>query len=183
MSKNTVRWTEEEYAAVLANGTQDLGNIQILRRSQMFKVPLSAGIHHGNQIAVKQETKTRRGDPEHQEQAQFIAELEALAKRDRRYALAVHRTYAIPNGGHKSKRVRGRHKAEGLKSSVPDLFVSLPVNDFSGCYIEMKSLTGDPDRDQRKWLNESIDLGYMAACCRGWKQAMIVWLAYVDPSL
>ena len=120
---------------------------------------------------------------EHQEQADFVRALVELAQRDPRYARAVRRTYAIPNGGGRTKRQAAELREEGVRPGVPDIFVSYPVGALKGLYLELKSLTGDPSREQREWLNESVDLGYAAACCRGAREAMTVWLAYVDPSL
>lgn len=109
--------------------------------------------------------------------------LRTLAANDPRFALAVRRTYAIPNGGGRSKAEAGRLKAEGVRSGVPDIFVSMPSGRLAGLYIEMKSMTGDPSPEQREWLEESTLLGYGAACCRGADQALVVWRAYVDASL
>lgn len=177
MSKNALRWSEEELATVMG------------ARPRWKDTPLGPPLPPPNnpifssaQMCIDPPKKPR-GDPEHQEQAQFIAEIEALAKRDTRYALAVKRTFAIANGGFKSKRVRGRQKAEGVRRGVYDLMTMLPVGGFHGLEIEMKSLTGCPSRDQIRWGSMSTKLGYCSAVCRGWKQAMTVWLAYVDGSL
>ncbi len=175
---SAVRWTEEQYAKVLAlrHDAKLVHGHVVIEVSKVVHEVVQSG-------APREKLHQRRGDPEHQEQAQLIAELEALAKRDTRYALAVERTFAIANGGFKSKRVRGRQKAEGVRSGVYDLMTMLPVGLFHGLEIEMKSLTGCPSREQIKWGSTSTKLGYCSAVCRGWKQAMTVWLAYVDPSL
>lgn len=124
--------------------------------------------------------KRRTGDPEHQEQVVFINRLKALAVNRPAYAMAVKRTHAIPNGGGRSKREAGRLKAEGVVAGVPDIFVAYPVPGFHGLYIEMKSLTGKPSREQQDWIRDSLALGYQAAVCRGADEAMKVWLDYVD---
>ncbi|WP_440221855.1 VRR-NUC domain-containing protein [Dokdonella sp. MW10] len=123
-----------------------------------------------------------RRDDEHAEQAQFILRIRALAINDPRFARAASRTYAIPNGGGRSKAQAGKLKAEGVRAGVSDIFVSLPSGRLCGLYIEMKSKTGDPSREQREWLAESVDLGYGAACCRGAEEAMQVWRTYVEAS-
>jgi hypothetical protein len=124
--------------------------------------------------------KRRTGDPEHQEQVVFINRLKALAVNKPTYAMAVKRTHAIPNGGRRSKREAGRLKAEGVVAGVADIFVAYPVPGFHGLYIEMKSLTGKPSREQQDWIRDSLALGYQAAVCRGADEAMKVWLEYVD---
>lgn len=124
-----------------------------------------------------------RHPSEHEEQKQFFDQLDQLAALDARYRVAVKRTYAIPNGGWRPGGMGGRYRAEGLRRGVSDIHVALPVGRCAGLYIEMKSLIGDPKPEQRTWLNDSLDLGYASACCRGARQALIVWHAYVDPSL
>jgi hypothetical protein len=121
-----------------------------------------------------------RRDEEHNEQVVFFNRIRNLALNDPRYARAVRRTYAIPNGGGRSKREAGRLKAEGVRTGVSDFFTSFPVPGAAGLYVEMKSLTGYPSRDQREWISESIELGYDAACCRGAGEAFTVWKNYVD---
>lgn len=119
-------------------------------------------------------------DEEHHEQVAFINRIRTLALNDPRYATAADRTYAIPNGGGRTKREAGRLKAEGVRPGVSDLFVSLPVGEYRGLYIEMKSLTGSPSREQSIWIADSRALGYEAACCRGAAAAFKVWREYVD---
>lgn len=123
------------------------------------------------------------GTSEHDHQVTFIRRIEELALRDPRYAQAARRTHAIPNGGFMTKRTAGRLKAEGRRAGVPDIHVALAAAPFIGCYIEMKSATGQPSREQREWLAESVDLGYSAACCRGVDEAFTFWLSYVEGAL
>lgn len=130
----------------------------------------------------KEAPRQARKDSEHTEQVEFFARIRALAAADARFADAHARTYAIPNGGARSKRTAGRLKAEGVRPGIPDVFLSLPVGGQHGLYIEMKSLTGSPSREQREWLAASIRLGYAAACCRGADQALMVWRRYVEAS-
>lgn len=121
-----------------------------------------------------------RLDLEHAEQARFIAGIRHLAHCDRRYAEAADRTYAIPNGGGRSKAQAGKLKAEDVRKGVSDLFVSVPRGPFHGCYIEMKSADGSATPEQRAWIEDSKRLGYYAAVCKGERAAFAVWKAYVD---
>lgn len=127
--------------------------------------------------------KKRRNDEEHQEQVAFFDRIKELAMVDRRYELAVRRTFAIPNGGHRSKREAGRLKAEGVRAGVSDIFAAIPSGTCHGLFLEMKSMTGFPSREQKEWLAESADEGYAAACCRGANEAYRVWKDYVDGAL
>lgn len=124
--------------------------------------------------------KHRRGDPEHLEQVELVKRLQALAAQDPgRYALAVRRTIAIPNGGHRSRRAAGRLKAEGTRPGVSDLLVALPVGGQAGLWLEMKSATGRPSREQIAWGHESIEVGYAFAVARGADEGLRLWLDYV----
>lgn len=124
--------------------------------------------------------KAPRLDAEHHEQVDFISRIRALAANDERYALAAKRTFAIPNGGGRSKREAGRLKAEGVTPGVSDLFCSVARGGHHGLYIEMKSLTGKASGDQLDWIAESNEEGYAALVCWGADQAFRAWTAYVD---
>jgi hypothetical protein len=128
---------------------------------------------------TKPERKPRR-DSEHNEQMVFFNRIRTLALNDPRYATAARRTFAIPNGGGRSKREAGRLKAEGVTAGVSDLFCSVARGGRHGLYIEMKSLTGFASREQREWIADSIAEGYAAATCRGADAAFRLWRDYVD---
>ena len=135
------------------------------------------------QSAQTPRARRPRRDEEHNEQVVFFNRIRSLALNDPRYAVAADRTYAIPNGGGRSKREAGRLKAEGVRSGVSDVFLSMPAGGAHGLYIEMKSLTGCASREQKDWLADSTELGYAAACCRGADEAMRVWREYVDQAV
>lgn len=121
-----------------------------------------------------------RQDPEHHEQVAFFERIRALALVDKRYAAASRRTFAIPNGGGRSKGEAGRLKAEGVTAGVLDIFCSIAVGGHHGLYIEMKSMTGSASREQREFVSDSIQHGYAAVVCRGADLAFAAWKAYVD---
>ena len=124
----------------------------------------------------------QRRDDEHTEQVVFFNRIRTLSLNDSRYELAVRRTFAIPNGGGRSKREAGRLKAEGVKAGVSDIETSLPAGGYHGLFIEMKSLTGYASREQKDWVQASLKLGYFASVCRGAGEAFSVWKQYVETS-
>lgn len=129
-----------------------------------------------------------RRDEEHEQQVVFFNRIRALGANEGRFRLAAARTYAIPNGGGRSKREAGRLKAEGVTKGVSDIFVSLPVHQNNrglvfGLYIEMKSVIGRLSTEQDVWLDGSTRLGYAARVCRSADEACEVWKAYVDGRL
>lgn len=130
--------------------------------------------------ALPKAPTVRRDDPEHREQVDFIQRIDTLAANDVRYERAAKRTFAIPNGGHRSKRVAGKLRAEGVRRGVLDLFCSVARGDFHGLYIEMKSLEGRASESQLEWLGESCQEGYAAFVCNGAQAAFDTWKAYVD---
>lgn len=119
-----------------------------------------------------------RRDEEHQQQANLFLRLAALAINDPRFAQAVRRTHAIPNGGGRSKAEGGRLKAEGVRKGVPDIFCAMPQGSFHGLYIEMKSADGRVSDEQTTWLDESRALGYAGAVCRSADEAFDLWHTY-----
>lgn len=125
--------------------------------------------------------KRPRRDDEHTAQVVFFNRIRALgANRGYPYKLAAKRTFAIPNGGGRSKREAGRLKAEGVRPGVSDVFCALPAGPYAGLFIEMKSMVGQASPDQRAWNDESNTVGYMAVVCRGADEATTLWRAYVE---
>jgi len=165
MSKNALRYPSVDAMPESMQGPAR----RALERGKVSRAPVS------------REKRPRR-DEEHNEQVVFFNRVRTLAINDPRYAAAARRTYSIPNGARVQKRTAGRLKAEGLKEGVSDTFTSYPSGNFHGLYIEMKSRTGSPSRQQSDWIQDSLALGYMAACCRGADEAMQVWRSYVEAS-
>lgn len=115
---------------------------------------------------------------EHESQVVFFNRIRALAINEPRFAPAVQRTHAIPNGGGRSKAEAGRLKAEGVMKGVSDIFCAMPQGSFHGLYIEMKSPEGRVSDEQDAWLSESRALGYAGAVCRSADEAFDLWRTY-----
>lgn len=62
--------------------------------------------------------------------------------------------FAIPNGGHRNIITAMRMKREGVVSGVPDLFLSIPRNDFHGFYIELKSGNNKLTSNQESFIHD-----------------------------
>jgi len=122
--------------------------------------------------------KKPRRDQEHQQQVNFFLRLASLAINEPRFAAAVRRTHAIPNGGGRSKAEGGRLKAEGVRKGVPDIFCAMPQGPFHGLWIEMKSREGRVSDEQHEWLVVSRQLGYAGAVCRSADEAYDLWRTY-----
>ena len=94
--------------------------------------------------------------------------------------------FAVPNGGDRHKIVAAKMKAEGVKAGVPDYFLASPRycsasrEDYSGLFIELKSMTGYASKEQKEWVERLRGQGYRAEVCRGWEQAWGVIREYLS---
>ena len=85
--------------------------------------------------------------------------------------------FAIPLGGYRKPREAARLKMQGAKAGVPDMFLPVPRGEFHGLFIELKRpiVKGEPkpvvSPEQRHWLKELADQGYMTAVCYGFAEA------------
>lgn len=100
-------------------------------------------------------------DTEHREQA-------ALVKWARLMPPPVRWLFAIPNGGHRTKAVAGRMKAEGVLAGVPDLLLPVSRGGLHALYIEMKSPTGRISPAQKEMIANLRSEGYAVEVARSW---------------
>ncbi|HET6631538.1 MAG TPA: VRR-NUC domain-containing protein [Rhodanobacteraceae bacterium] len=127
----------------------------------------------------------KRKDEEHNAQVVFFNRVRTLALNDPPgYARAARRTFAVPNGGGRSKAEAGRLKAEGVTAGVPDICCALPRLCYHGLWIELKrppapGAKGRVSPEQQAFIDESLLLGYHAAVCHGEDEAWDLWLWYV----
>lgn len=68
-----------------------------------------------------------------------------------------------------------RFKKEGVKAGVPDLFLPIPMNGYSGLFIEMKKAdrTNRPTQAQKEWQEFLTGVGYKSVICYGYEEAVI----------
>lgn len=88
--------------------------------------------------------------------------------------------HAIPNGGHRHKAVAMKMRAEGVRRGVPDIFLPVARSGWNGLYVELKAEHGKVSQDQRWWLKNLSDQGYLAVVCRGGESAQHVIESYLD---
>lgn len=93
--------------------------------------------------------------------------------------------FAIPNGGERNIKVAANLKAEGVKSSVPDIFLPSPVGKWHGLFIELKrpktdkGPAGRASTDQLEMIQKLRCRGYGAAVAVGWEEARDLIVAYL----
>ena len=99
--------------------------------------------------------------------------------------------FAIPNGSYKSPAARRLFKATGLRSGVPDLMLPVmrPVRAlagadydlYAGLWIELKRTKGGVvSAEQKQWIADLNEQGYLAVVCVGWKAAWAEILEYLE---
>lgn len=92
----------------------------------------------------------------------------------------LRRLLHVPNGGHRSKAVAGKLKAEGVKPGVPDYLLPVRRGEYVGLAVELKTRTGYASREQKDWIEHLREQGWRAEVCRGWEQAWSVIREYVE---
>lgn len=75
--------------------------------------------------------------------------------------------FHIPNGGKRSKSEAVRFRAAGVRSGVPDLFLSCSRGGYHGLWIEMKAVGGRVSQEQERWRKDLMEQGYMCVVCYG----------------
>jgi len=62
--------------------------------------------------------------------------------------------FAVPNGGKRHPATAVKMKAEGVKRGIPDICILYPVDEWAGCFIEMKYLKGRLTKEQKEFIAE-----------------------------
>ena len=92
--------------------------------------------------------------------------------------------FHIPNGGKRSITEATRFKAEGVKAGVPDIFLPVPRGGYHGLFIELKRTRGAHVSDnQKQWIEDLRQQGYLAVVCRGWVSASECIMLYMEGGL
>lgn len=121
---------------------------------------------------------------EHTEAVRFM---EVVELHEARYP-ALKWLHAIPNGGWRKPGVAGKLKAEGVRKGVhdyswpfraphPEFGIGATPPFYSGLYIELKSMTGKPTPEQRRFGEFAASQGFKVVYARGWEAA---WRAVCD---
>lgn len=101
---------------------------------------------------------------EHQIQKSFFQWLQY-------YKPVLDSTFAIPNGGSRNVLEAVNLKLTGVKSGVPDIFVSIPSESHHGLYIELKSQKGILSANQKEVIDRFRKNGYHCVVCHSFEEA------------
>jgi hypothetical protein len=110
---------------------------------------------------------------EHEEQAAVIQWF------DMQYKPLAGLLFAVPNAAKRNYALAAYMKKEGLRAGVSDLMLPVAKYGFNGLFIEMKSLSGKPTKEQALFMARVTEQGYMAALCKGADAAMGVLKSYL----
>lgn len=78
--------------------------------------------------------------------------------------------FAIPNGGHRAKRVAAALRAEGVKKGVPDILLMYAGVTY---FLEMKKAKGGRTSPEQKLMIAKLTrAGAICAVCRGLAEAV-----------
>lgn len=115
--------------------------------------------------------------PEDQEQAWLFQ----WAKRNAEAMPELSLLFAIPNGGHRSKRQGALLKLTGVKAGVPDVFLPVARGGYHGLFIEMKARRkgARATQEQKDWIVALERQGYRALVCIGFEAARAAILDYL----
>ena len=95
------------------------------------------------------------------------------------YRIPEHLLFSIPNGGRRDPKSMIFLKREGLRNGVCDLFLSVPCGRWHGLYVELKTETGRVSDEQKSFINDVGDRGYVAVICRSEEDAKKMILGYL----
>lgn len=113
---------------------------------------------------------------ESQQQAECVAWFRAQYPE---YSLLL---YAVPNGGHRSKKTASIMKHEGQLSGVPDLVLAVPANGYHGLYIEQKKRGNKPTENQLHVMAALTAQGYKCEVVYSTEEFQQVITEYLAPT-
>lgn len=103
--------------------------------------------------------------------------------------------FAIPNGFFGTAEQKGKMKAEGLRTGVPDIFLPYAIQcdyeaaRYHGCFIEMKiekyrnRKNGGCSEEQIDFIEWAASAGYYCKVCYSWTEARDTLIAYIEGKL
>lgn len=98
---------------------------------------------------------------EHNIQAAFIQWVRMAERTEPRLRLL----FAVPNGGHRSKKTALAMQREGVRAGVPDTMLPVPSGPFAGLAIEFKRPGNTTTEKQDEYISMLIEAGWMVVVC------------------
>ena len=91
--------------------------------------------------------------------------------------------YAVPNGGHRHKKVAQKLKAEGVRAGVWDISLDVARGEFHGFRGEMKWGRNLLTKPQKLWRERYERQGYKTAVAWSWMEMaekILDYLGYAE---
>jgi len=95
----------------------------------------------------------------------------------------INHTIYIMNEKRCSVHVGAMLNKQGRLPGASDLFIAYPTKDYTGLFIEMKSLKGKPTPAQLCFIDRMNRVGYYACVCYGAEQAIETIKNYLSETL
>ena len=73
-------------------------------------------------------------------------------------------------------------KRMGVRRGIPDFFLSVPMNDKHGLWVELKVGKNKPSPEQIEFLERQTKNNYVAVCVWGFEAGKQVILTYLNPT-
>lgn len=88
--------------------------------------------------------------------------------------------FAIPNGGTRNIREAVSLKAQGVKAGIPDIFIAIPANGYSGMFMELKRIKNwRLSTKQTEWIERLKEIGYKCVVANGFDKAIEMITQYL----
>lgn len=88
--------------------------------------------------------------------------------------------FSIPNGGRRDVVTGARMKAEGARRGVPDLCLAVPRGPYHSMYLELKTIKGRQNEEQKAFQLLLMGQGHHVAVAHGWEEATRAITAYLS---
>jgi len=88
--------------------------------------------------------------------------------------------YAIPNMGKRSYATANYMRSEGMRSGVPDIHLPVARGKYIGWWRELKTDTGRPTANQKKWIKRLSEHGHDVGICHGCDELIDEVTKYLD---
>jgi hypothetical protein len=93
-------------------------------------------------------------------------------------------SFHIPNEGKRSLVMGRLLKSMGMRSGVSDIFIAYPIKDKAGLWIELKAKDKKgkyrkPTVNQLQFIDDMIEMGYVAKVCNGADEAIACIVSYM----
>ncbi|HCG8859895.1 TPA: VRR-NUC domain-containing protein [Vibrio parahaemolyticus] len=132
---------------------------------------------HKRRVGQGIKSQTERTNPilkEHWLQVRIFYTMEI--KYPSMYELA----FAVPNGGHRTKRAAQLMPYEGQKKGTPDICIPDPRGKYHGMFLEVKTDKGTASKEQKAKAELYRKRGYYVVIAKGFVQCMEELAKYYD---